>query len=425
MSQLNRRTFVKLAGSAAVLSLAGTPWLARAGTKARVVVVGGGYSGAIAAKYLRLADPGIDVTLVEKNSKFVSCPSSNEVLAGDRTIDSLTFGYDGLKGHGVKVVHGEVEAIDAANKQVKVKGGDALNYDYAVVAPGIDFKWEAIDGYDEAAAELMPHAWKAGPQTLLLRKQIEAMPDGGVVFISAPPNPFRCPPGPYERAAQIAHYLKQHKPKSKVMVLDHKTQFSKQGLFTAGWKQAYGDMISWVSGAEDGKVLAVDAKKGLLITDFSEHKADVANIIPPQRAGAVATRSGLVDDSGWCPVDQRTFESSLHKDVFVIGDSCIAGAMPKSGYAANSQGKVCAAMIAARVNGRDDPEPSYVNTCYSIVTPDYGISVAAVYQYKDGKIVAVEGASGVSPSDASPEIRKREAVYQRSWFNNITADMFT
>ncbi|MDZ7753903.1 MAG: FCSD flavin-binding domain-containing protein [Gammaproteobacteria bacterium] len=425
MSQLNRRTFVKLAGSAAVLSLAGTPWLARAGTKARVVVVGGGYSGAIAAKYLRMADPGIDVTLVEKNSKFISCPSSNEVLAGDRTIDSLTFGYDGLKGHGVKVVHGEVEAIDAANKQVKVKGGDALKYDYAVVAPGIDFKWEAIDGYDEAAAELMPHAWKAGPQTLLLRKQLEAMPDGGVVFISAPPNPFRCPPGPYERAAQIAHYLKQHKPKSKVMVLDHKTKFSKQGLFTAGWKQAYGDMISWVSGAEDGKVMAVDAKKGLLITDFSEHKADVANIIPPQRAGAVATRSGLVDDSGWCPVDQRTFESSLHKDVFVIGDSCIAGAMPKSAYAANSQGKVCAAMIAARVNGREEPEPSYVNTCYSIVTPDYGISVAAVYQYKDGKIVAVEGASGVSPSDASPEIRKREAVYQRSWFNNITADMFT
>lgn len=424
MSNLNRRTFVKLAGSAALVGLVGTPWLARAQTKARVVVIGGGYGGAIAAKYLRMADAGIDVTLVEKNERFVSCPSSNEVLAGERTVDSLTFGYEGLAAHGVNVVHGKVTVIDAAKKQINIEGGHTLDYDYAVVSPGIDFHWEAIDGYDRAAAELMPHAWKAGPQTLLLRKQIEAMADGGTVFITAPPNPFRCPPGPYERAAQIAHYLTRHKPKSKVIILDHKTRFSKQGLFTAGWKRHYGNMISWVSGAEDGKVLAVDPKKGVLITDFSEHKADVANVIPPQRAGAVATRSGLVDDSGWCPVDQRTFESSIHKDVFVIGDSCIAGAMPKSGYAANSQGKVCAAVIAARVNGREPPEPSYVNTCYSLLAPDHGISVAAVYRYEDGKIVAVEGAGGLSPSDASAEIQQREAVYQRSWFRNVTADMF-
>lgn len=425
MSELNRRSFIKLAGSASLLGLAGTPWLAQAATKARVVVIGGGYGGAIAAKYLRLADAGIAVTLVEKDPAFVSCPLSNEVLAGDRSIDSLTFGFNGLEGHGIKVVHGEVSEIDAADRQVKIKGGDTLAYDYVVVSPGVDFRWDAIDGYNQAATEAMPHAWKAGPQTLLLRKQLEAMADGGTVFITAPPNPFRCPPGPYERAAQIAHYLTRHKPKSKVIILDHKTQFSKQGLFTAGWKRHYGDMISWISGAQDGKVLAVNPKKGLLITDFSEHKADVANVIPPQRAGAVATRSGLVDDSGWCPVDQRTFESAIHKDVFVIGDSCIAGAMPKSGYSANSQGKVCAAVIAARVNGREPPEPSYVNTCYSLLAPDHGISVAAVYRYKDGKIVAVEGAGGLSPSDASTDIQQREAVYQRSWFRNVTADMFT
>ena len=424
MSQLNRRSFIKLAGGAAAIGLAGAPWVVQAAARARVVVIGAGYGGAIAAKYLRLADPGIEVTLVEKNKHFVSCPLSNEVLSGERTVESLTFGFDGLAGHGVNVVHGEVSEVDAANKRVKLAGGDALPYDYVVVSPGIDFRWGAIEGYDQAAAEKMPHAWKAGPQTALLRKQLEAMPDGGTAFIVAPPNPFRCPPGPYERAAQMAYYFKHHKPRSKVIILDHKTAFSKQGLFTAGWKAHYGDMISWVSGAEDGKVMAVNPDKGLIVTDFNEHKADVANIIPPQMAGAVAQRSGLTDDSGWCPVDQRTFESSLRKDVFVIGDSCIAGAMPKSGYAANSQGKVCAAVIAARVNGKADPEPSYVNTCYSLLTPEHGISVAAVYEYKDGKIVGVEGAGGLSPGDAGEAIQRREAVYAHSWFRNITTDMF-
>lgn len=424
MSQINRREFVGLLGGAAMVGATGLPGVARAGGKARVVVIGGGYGGGTAAKYLRMYNPDIAVTMVDKGKQFISCPLSNEVLAGDRTMDSLTIGFDGLAAHGVTVVNDEATEVDAAAKKVKLASGKSLDYDFVVVSPGVSFKWGEIEGYDEAAAEYMPHAWKAGPQTVLLRKKLEAMADGGTVFISAPPNPFRCPPGPYERAAQIAHYFKHHKPKSKIIILDAKTKFSKQGLFQAGWKANYGDMISWVSGAEDGKVLGVDAEKGILMTEFSEHKADVATIIPPQMAGAVARNSGLADDSGWCPVNQKNFESTLHKDVFVIGDSCIAGAMPKSGYAANSQGKVVAAMIAARVSGGAEPDPSYVNTCYSLLTPDYGISVAAVYQLKDGAIVSAPNSGGISPGDASLATRKREAMYAYSWYRNIVGDIW-
>jgi sulfide dehydrogenase [flavocytochrome c] flavoprotein subunit len=425
MTTLNRRHFVKLLGGATAVGLAGFPLISQARTKAKVVVVGGGYGGATAAKYLRLFDPGIEVTLIEKSEEFVSCPLSNEVLGGERTIDSLTFGYKGLAGHGVKVVHDEVTDIEAGKKKVTTKSGKSFAYDYLVVSPGIDFKWDAIEGYDAAASEVMPHAWKAGPQTVLLHKQLEAMDDGGTVIIAAPPNPFRCPPGPYERASQIAYYLKHHKPKSKVIILDAKDKFSKQGLFEQGWEMYYKGMIEWIQASNDGKVIGVDPKKGEVYTDFEEYQPAVANIIPPQKAGIIAKRAGLTDASGWCPVHQDTFESKQHKGVHVIGDSCIAGKMPKSGYAANSQAKMCAASIAAKVNGRSQPTPSYVNTCYSLITPDYGISVAMVYRLVDGEIVGVKGAGGLSPMDATQETRAREAIYARSWFRNITADIFS
>jgi len=271
----------------------------------------------------------------------------------------------------------------------------------------------------------MPHAWKAGPQTLLLRKQITAMPDGGKVIIVAPPNPFRCPPGPYERAAQIAHYLKLHKPKSKVIILDPKDNFSKQGLFETGWKQYYGSMIEWVSGAAGGNVEAVDAAAMTVQAQIEQFKGDVINVIPPQKAGAIALAAGLADAKGWCPVNPQTFESTLHKDVYVIGDSCIAGEMPKSGYAANSEAKVAAAAIIAAINGAPLPETSYVNTCYSVIAPDYGISVAGVYRLQDGSIKSVPDSGGVSPASAAPRVRALEAQYAYSWFKNITADMFT
>jgi len=434
MSKLTRRDFIKLAGATSGLGMVGLSPLVFAADKpkaeaakggGRVVVVGGGYGGAIAAKYLRMMDPNVQVTLVEMDKEYVSCPLSNEILSGHRDIKSLTFKYDdAAKKYGYKTVFDEVVEIDAAKKTVKTKGGTKLEYDKLVVSPGVDLNFKAIQGYDEKAAEKLPHAWKAGPQTLLLRKQVEAMKDGGRVIIVAPPNPYRCPPGPYERAAQIAMYLKEKKPKSKILILDPKDKFSKQGLFQAGWQHYYGDMIEWVGGASGGKVDFVDVAAMTVQAEIEKYKGDVINVIPPQMAGAIAKKAGLTDDKGWCPVDQKTFESTIHKDVYVIGDACIAGAMPKSGYAANSQGKVVAGAIVAALNGKAAPATSYVNTCYSLIAADYGISVAGVYELKDGKIVEVPNSGGVSPAVAHPRVRQMEAEYAVSWFKNITADMF-
>ncbi len=428
MVKFTRRRFLQASGACAALGTLATvpPRAFGQGAKARVIVIGGGYGGVIAAKYLKMADPTLDVMLIEKNPRYVSCPLSNEVLGGERTLESLTFDYQTLsRNRDVKVVHDTVVEIDATAHTVKLSGGNQYSYDRLIVSPGIDFRYEKIAGYSAQVAEKIPHAWKAGPQTQLLRRQLEAMPDGGVCYIAAPPNPFRCPPGPYERAAQIALYFKHHKPKSKVVILDAKDRFSKQGLFMQGYKKFYGDRVEWVSGAGGGIIEAVDPDNMTLIGQVEEYKGDVLNIIPPQKAGRIAFDAGLTNDTGWCPVDQRTFESSLHKDVYVIGDACIAGKMPKSGYAANSQGKVCAAAIAASINGDTPGEPSYVNTCYSIISPEWGISVAAVYHLVNGSIEGVEGAGGLSPMDASEETRAIEAQFARSWFQNITSDMFT
>jgi sulfide dehydrogenase [flavocytochrome c] flavoprotein subunit len=427
MSRLDRRAFIRLAGGSAALSALGVPLRTAAARRgqARVLVVGGGYGGAIAAKYVKLADPSIRVTLIERNPRYVSCPLSNEVLGGERSIGSLTFDYRGLSRRGVNISQGRAVSVDAKQRFVRTADGQRYNYDKLIVSPGIAFRWDAVDGYDEAAAELVPHAWKAGPQTLRLRDQIRAMRDGGVVYIVAPPNPFRCPPGPYERAAQIAHYLKSHKPRSKVVILDAKDAFSKQALFQQGWKLHYGDMIEWVGAAGGGAIEAIRPETRTLVGLVEEFKGDVINLIPSQKAGALAQAAGLTDESGWCPVDEGTFESLIHRDVHVIGDACVAGRMPKSGYAANSQGKVCAAAVVAALNGIEPPEPSYVNTCYSIIAPDHGISVAAVYRLDGGTIVPVEGAGGLSPADAPERVRRREAGFARDWFRNITSDMFT
>ncbi len=429
--KITRRGFVKGAGVATAIGMVGTPFIALGASK-KVVVVGGGTGGATAAKYLRMADPTIEVTLIEANKHYYTCYMSNEVLGGDRTIDSIKFGYTGLGKHGVKVVNDIVTSIDAKAKVVKTKGGKSFNYDRCIVAPGIDFKWDTIEGYDAKVAETIPHAWKAGSQTVTLRKQLEAMKDGGTVCICPPTNPFRCPPGPYERASQIAHYLKQHKPKSKVVILDPKPKFSKMGLFTQGWKDLYGygtenSMIDWhgtPKGSDDNVLTGIDAKTRTATTGFNEVKADVLNVIPAQKAGAIAFAAGLTNDSGWCPINLHTFESTIHKDIHVIGDASIAKGMPKSGYAANSEAKVCAASVAALLNGQEPGTPAYVNTCYSIVGKDYGISVAAVYRLaEDGsKITKVSG--GLTPTDASAEMRAREVQYAYSWFTNITNDIF-
>ncbi len=426
MSTITRRNFIKVIGGTAVAGMAGFSFNSWGNVKGRVVVVGGGYGGATAAKYLRLADPSIQVTLIEKGKQYVSCPMSNELLGGERPIDSLTLSYQTLSArHGINVVQGEVTEINPVRKEVQTAQGQQFQYDRLIVSPGVDFRWGAIEGYDHDATKVMPHAWFAGPQTLLLRRQLEAMRNGGLVIIVAPPNPFKCPPGPYERASQIAHYLKHHKPKSKILILDHKDKFSKQGLFKQGWKQHYSGIISWVAGSFDGKVHQVDPDSMTVFTEFEEYQGDVVNVIPPQQAGKIARRTGLTDQSGWCPVNQKTFESTIHKNIHVIGDASIAGKMPKSGYAANSQGKVCAAAVAALINGNTVAEPSYVNTCYSIIAPKHGISVAAVYQLNgEGKIIGVKGAGGLSPMDASPWQREVEAMHAHSWFRNIKSDIF-
>ncbi|MBA1444704.1 MAG: FCSD flavin-binding domain-containing protein [Chromatiales bacterium] len=428
--KITRRSFVKGAGAATAVGMIGTPFIALGASK-KVVVVGGGTGGATAAKYLKLADPTIDVTLIEANKHYYTCYLSNEVLSGDRTIDSIKFGYSGVGKHGVKVVHDIVTGIDAGKRVVKTKGGKSFNYDRCIVAPGVDFKWETIEGYDANVAETITHAWKAGSQTVTLRKQLLAMKDGGTVCICPPTNPFRCPPGPYERASQIAHYFKQHKPKSKIIILDPKPKFSKMGLFVQGWKDLYGygtdnSMIEWhgtPKGSDDNVLTGIDAKTRTATTGFNEVTADVLNVIPAQKAGKIAFAAGLTKGD-WCPINLHTFESTIHKNIHVIGDAAIAKGMPKSGYAANSEAKVCAAAIVAMLNGQELGTPAYVNTCYSIIGPGYGISVAAVYRLaKDGsKITKVSG--GLTPKDASAEMRAREVQYAYSWFDNITNDIF-
>lgn len=427
--KITRRGFIQAAGAATAVGMVGAPYIALGASK-KVVVVGGGTGGATAAKYIRMADPAADVTLIEANSNYFTCYMSNEVIGGDRSIDSIKFGYDGLAKHGVKVVHAKVTGIDAKARVVKTSDGSSYSYDRCVVAPGIDFRWDKIEGYDAKVAESIPHAWKAGPQTAMLRKQLEAMKDGGTVVLAAPPNPFRCPPGPYERASQIAMYLQQHKPKSKVIILDPKPKFSKMGLFTGAWKKMYGyesdnAMIEWHGQQEEAGVVKVNAANNSVVTAFGDEvKADVLNVIPPQKAGAIAFAAGLTNDSGWCPIDLGTFESKIHPNIHVLGDASIATGMPKSGYSANSQAKVCAAAVVAMLNGQEPGTPSYVNTCYSIAGKDYAFSVAAVYRLaEDGsKITSVSG--GLTPGDSSPEVFKREVAYAHSWFNNITHDIF-
>lgn len=394
----------------------------------RVVVVGGGFGGATCAKYLRIYDPGLSVTLVEQNATYITCPGSNWMLGGLRKIEDLTQNYRALRSkHGVNVVHDRVTGVDPGKRQVTLASGKTIEYDRLVMSPGIDFHWDAIEGYDEAASQVMPHAWKAGPQTLLLQKQLHAMPNGGTVIISPPPMPFRCPPGPPERASMIAHYLKTHKPRSKVLILDAKDGFSKQGLFLDAWKTLYPGMIEWVPGSKGGLVDHVDARTGNVYTDggVTAHKASVVNIIPPQRAGQIATATGLANDSGWCPVNQHTFESTLVPGIHVIGDAAVAGALPKSGHTANNIGKMTAAAIVSLFRGTQPPLPSHVNTCYSLAGPQYGISVAAVYRLgEDGQLAGIKGAGGLSPAEAPPLQRSQEAGYAQGWYDSITADSF-
>jgi sulfide dehydrogenase [flavocytochrome c] flavoprotein chain len=400
------------------------PALALAQSTPRVVVIGGGFAGATAARSLKKANPRIAVTLVESSRTFTACPFSNLVIAGSRELKLQQFGYDRIADDAVQVAFATATRVDARARSVRLDSGATLAYDRLVVAPGIDIRWGALPGYDEAAAEQMPHAWKAGVQTLLLRRQLQAMDDGGVVIICTPANPYRCPTGPYERASLIANYLKTSKPKSKLILLDANDAFPKQRLFERAWKELYPDHLEWVGLSNDGRVTAVDVNEKTLITDFARHKAAVANVIPPQQAGRIAEIVGVTDASGWCPIDPLTFESKLVPNIHVLGDATIAGAMPKSAFSANAQAKVCAAAIVRLLDDQPPSRPKLINACYSIVGPNYGISVAGVYQPVDGVLTDVAGAGGASPLDAPRSTRAQEARFAEAWFAAITAEVF-
>ena len=421
LRQATRRTFVR--GVAATAAALAFPCPSRAQGAARVAVIGGGFAGTACARALRRIDPKLDVTLVEPNRVFTACPLSNEVIAGLRDIEAQQFTYDRLSADGIAVVAQAAAKIDAAARLITLTEGTTLRYDRMALAPGIDFKFDALPGYEEAASVKMPHAWKAGEQTVLLRKQLDAMDDGGVVAIAVPANPSRCPPAPYERASLIAHYLKARKPRSKVLILDAKDGFSQQRLFENAWNELYPGLIERISLSQGGRVTSVDPATRTIVTEFGNYTPDVANVIPPQKAGRIAEVAGAADRTGWCPIDPVTFESKLVPNIHVIGDACLGGGIPKSASAANAQGKACAAAIVNLMEGKAADPPRLSGVCYNTVAPGYAFSLAGKYEPKDDIFAEVEG-DATSPVDAPPETRKREAEDAMNWFRSITVDSF-
>jgi len=419
---INRRTFGMLAGGAAVAAGVDSPAIAQA--KPRVVVVGGGSGGATVARYVAKDSKGaLDVTLIEANPTYTTCYFSNWYLGGYRTFSDITFSYDKLRDeYGVNVVQAMATGVDHAAKSVSLSNGGAVGYDALVVAPGIEIQYGAIEGYSQAASQAMPHAWQAGSQTIILKKQLEAMEDGGVFVMSAPPNPYRCPPGPYERVSMIAHYFKQAKPKSKIIVLDPKGKFSKQGLFVEGWNTHYEGMIEHVPVDFGGKVTRVNPKTRELVAGDETFKADVANVIPAQKAGRIAQMAGLTADSGWAPIDPASMASTMQKDVWLVGDATIAGDMPKSGFSANSQAKVAAMSIRGALLGAKTFPARYRNTCWSLIDTDDAVKVGASYEATPEKIAAT--AKFISKTEEGPDLRAQTAREAEGWYAGITKDIF-
>jgi NADPH-dependent 2,4-dienoyl-CoA reductase/sulfur reductase-like enzyme len=423
MARLTRRAFLRSSGIGVGLGLgAGLGLTGCAGTMTgdiapkkgrRVVVIGGGWGGATAARYVRMADPSIDVMMIEPNREFISCPFSNLVLSGQRTIDSLTVSYDGLRGKGVTIVNDTATAIEPDTKRVRI-GQGYVTYDKLVVSPGVDFQWEQVEGL-AAAKDTVLHAWKAGPQTVELARQIQSMQDGGVFVLTVPPVAYRCPPGPYERICQVAWYLKNNKPKSKVIVLDANPNIvSKTALFRTAW-QAYPNIDYRVS----QKVIAVDTSTREVRTEFDRVKYDVLNLIPPQRAGAIAVQADLVGaDKRWCEVSHVTYESVKHKDIHVIGDATTGLPVPKSGNVANNMGKAAALSIVSLLNGRPVPLMPPGNTCYSWVSDREAIAVVNAYKIENDKVVQIE--QKLTPLQSVSVAKRAE-----SWRQSIWADMLS
>lgn len=431
MAGLSRRRFLQGVAGISVGVLSGCGGLPlRSGAKAHLVVVGGGFGGATAAKYLRLLDANIQVTLIEPKAKYITCPGSNWLFAGLTRLDQLTVDYQALQDrYGVKLLVDRVSSLDAAQRRLRLASGQNITYDRLIMSPGIDFRWDAIAGYDQAATEQFPHAWQAGPQTLLLARQLQTMPDGGVVLIVVPADPYRCPPGPYERASMMAYWLKQHKPRSKILILDAKRSFSKQALFEAGWRKHYGygtanSLIEWHSLA-DNPLLELDQLDRVLTSEFGDRfRGDVVNIIPPQTAAQIALQHGLTDGTAWCPVRPLTGQSLFDEFIHVIGDAAHYASIPKSAFAANSEAKACALAVTSLINQTPIPEAHWLNTCYSLIAPEHGISVAGVYELDAANAIApVKGAGGVS-ARTNGEAAALEADYTRAVYRSLIVDTF-
>ena len=419
MISLTRRKAV------AALSALTFPALAFTKTKGRVVIIGGGFGGASAALALKRFAPSLDVTLIEPNKTYYSCPFSNLVMSGERDIKAQAFGYEGLEARGIHIIHDYAYDVDPINRSVKTRETQiTLPYDRLILSPGISMKWKAIEGYDKNATTLMPHGWKAGAQTLLLKQKLSDLDNGSTIVISVPPAPYRCPPGPYERASLIAHYLKTHKPRSKLIILDAKDSFSKQALFEQAWAEDYADILEWRPASFDGIVQRVEPENGLVFTDFETIKADMANIIPPQKAAEIAARTGVTDSTQWCPINATNFESTLQDNIHIIGDAAIANPMPKSAFSANLQAKLCAIQIVRQLSGLKSFPTTLTNTCYSYISPNKAVSITGVYKNTGGQFSQIPAAGGTSELNALNEERIKEGLEAKDWFNAITQEAF-
>jgi NADPH-dependent 2,4-dienoyl-CoA reductase/sulfur reductase-like enzyme len=422
---IHRRHFLATGGAMAALTLGAPALLGQA--RARVIVVGGGPGGVTAAKYIaKDARNAIDVVLVEPQRQFTTCFHSNLYLGGYRSFESITHAYDKVSAaNGFRMNQQMATRVDREKKEVVLADGSRLGYDRLVLSPGIDMKYDSVPGWGREHEEVMPHAWRAGPQTQLLKARLDAVPDGGVIVMIAPPNPYRCPPGPYERVSMMARALKASgRTRSKIIVLDPKESFSKQGLFQEGWEKHYPGMVEWIGPKVHDGIKSVDPKTNTVVTGFETYeKVALVNVIPAQMAGAIARDAGLANASGFCPIDPASMKSASDPNIYVLGDACIAGDMPKSGFSANSQAKVAALMVRGELAGARTFPARYANTCWSLIQTDDTVKVGGRYEAKDGKITAVE--TFISKTGETAELRKQTQEENMGWYAGIIADMFT
>ncbi|WP_333831935.1 NAD(P)/FAD-dependent oxidoreductase [Rubrimonas sp.] len=420
MRVLDRRAFLT-ASTALAATLAAPAVLGQA--KPKLVVIGGGAGGGTIARYVAKDSGGaVDVTLVEPNPVYHTCFFSNLYVGGFFDYDALGHGYDAMQAAGVALAQDFAEAVDRDAKTVRLRSGAVLPYDRLAVAPGIDFKWDSVPGYGPDAVERMPHGWKGGEQVRLLKAQVEAMRQGGLFVMVAPPNPYRCPPGPYERISMVAHLLKQTNPTAKIVVLDPKENFSKQALFMEGWERHYPGMIEWLPASITEGVKRVDPASMLIETGFENYTADVCTVVPAQKAGAIAEAAGLTDESGFCPIDPATMASRIDPNIHVVGDACIAGDMPKSAFSANSQAKSAAMAIRAALTGARAFPARYANTCWSLIATEDGVKVGARYEPTPEKIASVDNFISQTGEDAA--LRRNTYEESLGWYAGITADIF-